>query len=323
MATTTDGGSRRLVSMVCQIFNEALAIPIFYERLKVVMVSLQSTIDYELIFTNNCSTDSSLSCVSSIRDLDERVQILTLSRNFGYQASVLAGISYADGDAVLVIDVDCEDPPELIPEFIQRWLNGADIVYGERGKRPEPKALLLARKFFYVLLRAGADTDIILDMAEFALVSRRVRDVMIANKNSFPFLRAEIGYAGFHRDNVKYDRQKRTIGKSHYNVGGMFLFAIAGILSVSTFLLRIGAYLWPVIALLNIGFIVAEIIKPLSFSMFKYLVILDLFYLITLVTAQGLYQARIYKNNLSRPIYIIDHKLSYTNRIIEAVGQKC
>jgi glycosyltransferase involved in cell wall biosynthesis len=311
----------QMVSIVCPIFNEALAIPIFYERLKVAIAPLHSNIEFEVIFTNNCSTDNSLSCIRLIRDLDERVQVLTLSRNFGYQASVLAGISYANGDAIIVIDVDCEDPPELIPVFIQKWLTGADIVYGERGNRPEPRPLLLARKFFYVLLKAISDTDIILDMAEFALVSRRVRDVMIANRNSFPFLRAEIGYAGFQRESVKYDRQKRTIGKSYYNLSGMFLFAIAGILSVSTFLLRIGAYLWPGFALLNIGFLVADVIESLSLNIFKYLVILDLFYLVTLVTALGLYQARIYKNNLARPVYIIDHEFSFTNRKIEMVNK--
>lgn len=316
---TSNSFSRKRVSIICPIYNEELAIPIFYERLARAIEPLQSTIDFELIFTNNCSMDGSLACVRLIRELDPRVQVLTLSRNFGYQASVLAGISYADGDAIIVIDVDCEDPPELIPVFIKKWLIGADIVYGERGNRPEPKAILLARKLFYVLLKAVADTDIILDMAEFALVSRRVRDVMTANKNSFPFLRAEIGYAGFHRESVKYDRQKRTVGKSYYNLSGMFLFAAAGILSVSTFLLRVGAYLWPALALLNLGFIIADVTESLPPRMFGYVVVIDLFYLITLVTSQGLYLARMYKNNLARPIFIIDDNLSYTNREIKMV----
>ena len=323
-ANETDASSpRKLVSIICPIYNEELAIPIFYERLTTAIDSLQSTIDFELIFTNNWSTDESLACVRLIRESDSRVQVLTLSRNFGYQASVLAGISYAAGDAIIVIDVDCEDPPELIPVFIQKWLHGVDIVYGERGNRPEPHAILLARKFFYVLLKAIADTDIILDMAEFALVSRRVRDVMVANKNSFPFLRAEIGYAGFHRESVKYDRQKRTIGKSYYNLTGMFLFAAAGILSVSTFLLRVGAYLWPALALLNIGFLVGDATGLLSPSMFRYLVVIDLFYLITLVTSLGLYTARVYKNNLDRPIFIIDDNLSYKNREFKVMARKC
>ena len=153
-ANETDASSpRKLVSIICPIYNEELAIPIFYERLTTAIDSLQSTIDFELIFTNNWSTDESLACVRLIRESDSRVQVLTLSRNFGYQASVLAGISYAAGDAIIVIDVDCEDPPELIPVFIQKWLHGVDIVYGERGNRPEPHAILLARKFFYVLLK--------------------------------------------------------------------------------------------------------------------------------------------------------------------------
>jgi dolichol-phosphate mannosyltransferase len=226
----------------------------------------------------------------------------------------LAGVSYATGDATIVIDVDCEDPPEMIPLFIKKWQAGFDIVYGQREDRPEPRILVSIRKLFYRVLRLMADTDIILDMAEFALVSSRVREVMCNNSNTFPFLRAEIGYSGFKRFGIKYDRQQRVIGKSYYNLWGMFKFAIAGILSVSTFPLRIAIYFWPFIAIGNLIFIIMGLIGGFG-SAFTALVVLDLLYCITLLTTHGMYLARIYKNIISRPIFIVDWKLSYINRI--------
>lgn len=300
------------VSVICPVYNEEQAIPIFYERLIKAVSPLSDRYHFELIFTNNRSSDGTLDVIRALREKDNIVQVITLSRNFGYQASVLAGITHATGDAIIVIDVDCEDPPEMIPQFIAKWEEGFDIVYGLRANRPEPRPLIFMRKLFYRLLRLTADTDIVLDMAEFALVSSRVRDVMRANKNSYPFLRAEIGYAGFLRYGITYDRQQRTIGKSYYNLWGMFLFAAAGILSVSTFPLRMGAYVWPLILLLNLVLLVVDL-TGVSSSAFKMLVALDLVYCITLLTSQGLYLARIYKNNMARPVFIIDWKLSLVN----------
>lgn len=300
------------VSIVCPVYNEEMAIPIFYERLIKAITPLYDRYYFELIFTNNCSSDGTLGVIRALREKDNTVQVITLSRNFGYQASVLAGITHATGDSIIVIDVDCEDPPEMIPEFIAKWEEGYDIVYGLRANRPEPRPLIFMRKLFYRLLRLSADTDIVLDMAEFALVSSRVRDVMRANKNSYPFLRAEIGYSGFLRYGITYDRQPRTIGKSYYNLWGMFLFAAAGILSVSTLPLRVGAYAWPLIVLLNIALLVVDLAGGLS-GAFRILVVLDLVYCITLLTSHGLYLARIYKNNMARPVFIVDWKLSFVN----------
>jgi dolichol-phosphate mannosyltransferase len=301
-----------VISIVCPVYNEELAIPLFYERLNDSISSLYDRYTFELIFTNNRSKDGTLGAIQTLRKQDQSIQVLTLSRNFGYQASVLAGITHALGQAIIVIDVDCEDPPELIPLFIEKWEQGYDIVYGRRANRPEPKLLVLMRKFFYRLLRMLADTDIVLDMAEFGLVSSRVRDSMRDNKNTFPFLRAEIGYSGFSQYGITYDRQQRTTGKSYYNLWGMFLFGTAGILSISTFPMRFAVYAWPLVFLANLTLLAIDMTDQLS-GAFKLLVTLDLLYGITLLTTYGLYIARIYKNNIARPVFIIDWKLSLTN----------
>lgn len=311
-----------VVSIICPVYNEEQAIPLFYERLTSAVSPLSERYDFELIFTNNRSSDGTLDIIRALREKDASVQVLTLSRNFGYQASVLAGITHAAGDAIIVIDVDCEDPPEMIPRFIAKWEEGYDIVYGRRANRPEPRPLVFMRKLFYRLLRLMADTDIVLDMAEFGLVSSRVRDVMRDNKNSFPFLRAEIGYSGFSRYGITYDRQQRTTGKSYYNLWGMFLFAAAGILSISTFPMRIAAYAWPLVALANLTLLALDL-AGLSGSAFKVLVALDLLYCITLLTTHGLYLARIYKNDIARPVFIIDWKLSLINPAKRQIPVAC
>lgn len=311
-----------VVSIICPVYNEEPAILPFYERLTSAVSPLSERYDFELIFTNNRSSDGTLDMIRMLREKDLSVQVLTLSRNFGYQASVLAGITHAAGDAIVVIDVDCEDPPEMIPQFIAKWEEGYDIVYGLRANRPEPRPLVFMRKLFYRLLRVMADTDIVLDMAEFALVSSRVRDVMHDNKNSFPFLRAEVGYSGFSRYGISYDRQQRTTGKSYYNLWGMFLFAAAGILSISTFPMRIAVYALPLVALANLLLLALDL-AGLSSSAFKILVALDLLYCITLLTTHGLYLARIYKNNIARPVFIVDWKLSLINHAIRTIPAAC
>ena len=115
-----------------------------------------------------------------------------------------------------MIDVDCEDPPEMIPKFVNEWEKGYDIVYGKRDKRPEFIGIQLARKAFYRITRLIADYDFILDMAEFSLVSARVREAILQNRTTFPFIRTEIGFVGFKRKGISYARQHRIVGKSHY-----------------------------------------------------------------------------------------------------------
>lgn len=297
-----------LLSIICPVYNEEHTISLFYQRLLPVLANIPD-LRYELIFTNNQSTDGTLREIEKLRAKDSSVYMLTFSRNFGYQASILAGMNYARGDAAIVIDVDCEDPPELIAQFVQKWREGYDVCYGIRGKRVEARWVTWFRLLFYRILKLTADTDIILDMAEFALLTRRVRETIIKNKNTFPFLRAEIAYSGFKKIGIPYDRQNRIHGKSYYNMQRMFVFAAAGIMSVSTFPLRAAAYLLPAIVLLNLLGLGFELFSPLSL-MFRPLIILDALFIAVSLTAQGLYIARIYKNQIGRPVFIIDWEQS-------------
>ncbi|MEO8592710.1 MAG: glycosyltransferase family 2 protein [Candidatus Solibacter sp.] len=304
---------RKLVSIISAVYNEQHTIPIFYERLRKAVAPAREHFDFELIFTNNASTDATAQIIAGLREKDPSVQLVTLSRNFGYQASLQAGLTYAAGDASIVIDVDCEDPPELIPEFLRHWQDGNDIVYGIRLDRPEPWVIKKLRAVFYHVLGASADMDIILFMAEFSLITAEVREAILLNQTSFPFLRAEIGYAGFVRFGIPYTRQKRVAGETHYNLLGMTIFAVAGILTASTVLMRLAAYLLPFIILINVGLAIWDV-RSGDTRGFHLSVTLDLVYLIAMLTGLGLYIARIYKNGMRRPNFIVNRRACLLNR---------
>ena len=310
---TANGARRKVVSIVCPVYNEEQAIPIFYKRLQDVLAPLRDRYDFELMFLNNRSADKSLEILLDLRRRDPSVQIFTMSRNFGYQASVQAGMSYASGDGIVVIDADCEDPPEMIPQFIAKWEEGYDVVCGIRKDRVEHWIIKKLRNAFYHLLQVTADMDIVLYMAEFVLVSSVVRDAIINNKNTFPFLRAEIGYAGFSRFELQYSRQSRVAGRTHYNFLRMVSFGMAGLLTSSTFLMRLAAYAFPFLAAANLA-LAAHAAFFRSMVSLSVLVAADLVYIIFLLTVHGVYLARVYKNAMGRPIFIIDPKQSHVNK---------
>jgi dolichol-phosphate mannosyltransferase len=233
------------------------------------------------------------------------VQVLTLSRNFGYEASVATGLRHARGAVMTVIDVDCEDPPELIPAFIKEWEAGHDIVYGQRGNRPEPLYWRLARKAFYRINRMIADSDIVLDMAEFFLITAAVRDAILDNHSTVPFLRSEVAYVGFRRHGIPYDRQKRVAGESHYSVWRASKFAITGILSSSTFPLRLSVYAFPLLVLANLGL--------LALDCFAWLVVCNSLYLAFFLMVICIYLARTYKDVVHRPLTVVDWRQSRLN----------
>jgi dolichol-phosphate mannosyltransferase len=293
---------RDLISIVCPVHNEEKSVPLFHQRLMSALAPLRDRFDFELIFTNNASTDRTLEVIHQLRKSDPSVQVLALTRNFGYEASVATGLRHARGAAITVIDVDCEDPPEMIREFVDQWKQGYDIVYGQRDRRREFVGMHLARKAFYRANRLIADSDIVLDMAEFFLISASVRDAILANHSTKPFLRAEVAYVGFQRKGISYERQSRLAGRTHYSLLRAIEFAISGILSSSTFPLRLAAYLFPLLLVLNLAL--------LRWDRFEALVVFDLLYLAFILAVICIYLARTYKDVVHRPVSIVDWKRS-------------
>jgi glycosyltransferase involved in cell wall biosynthesis len=311
--------STPMISIVCPVYNEQDAVPIFFDRLYSAIGPLQDKFNFELIFMNNASTDSSLDAIMNLRAMHDWVHVITLSRNFGYQASLTCGLTNAVGDATIFIDVDCEDPPEMIPDFIQHWQSGFDIVYGQRVSRPESRVMVVARKIFYRLTRLIADNDFILDMAEFALLSGRVRAICLRNRSTYPFIRSEIAYAGFKRYNIPFRRQTRIAGVTHYNLVRMFRFAIGGILSASTFPLRLAAYAAALLVPLNL--IVALICLFSRDIDIRPLILLNWTAITFAAGSISLYVARIYKDGVNRPLYVIDQDSTAIPRAVLHHGE--
>jgi polyisoprenyl-phosphate glycosyltransferase len=308
--------ARPLVTIVCPVFNEERSVEAFYRRLSAAMEPAEAKIRYELLFINNRSTDQTLPIIQRLCERDPRVHFLTMSRNFGYQASITAGMQHAKGDCVVNIDVDCEDPPELIPLFIDKWVAGADIAYGIRKKREEFVLMHLARKLFYRVTRRVADHEIILDMAEFFLVDKRVRDFALSSRSTFPFVRSQVGYVGFKREGIPYKRERRISGETHYNLLSAIRFGVAGILSSSTLTLRllayVGAVIFPIDFVGALALVAGE--PPLRPSSLERVVgailLLHAGWFALGLGALGIYLARLYKDSVGLPLYIIDERTS-------------
>jgi glycosyltransferase involved in cell wall biosynthesis len=299
--------SRRL-AIIVPVHNELGNVAPFYERTRTVLESLAG-VSWQIVFVNNGSDDGTLERVCEVRARDERVKVITLSRDFGYQAVVLAGLSMVTADRYAMIDVDCEDPPELLREFHAALEGGADVAYGIRSNRVEPAMVTFFRRLFYYVNKEIADSDIVLWMAEFAMISRQVRDAIIAPHTTYVFLRAEIGYVGFVRVGVPYVRGVRTSGKSHYNFLSMTRFAVAGFLASSTFPLRLILYVAVVIGLL---FPLVAALAGLGAAGIASLASVATFYfaLVALSTI-ALYLARTYKNGVARPVFLVDKNKTY------------
>jgi dolichol-phosphate mannosyltransferase len=208
-----------------------------------------------------------------------------------------------------MIDVDCEDPPEMIHDFLEFHEQGFDIVYGERTDRVEGLLMKSLRKLFYRSVRLVADDYFVLDMAEFSLITAEVREAILADATSYPFLRASIGRIGFRRKGLPYRRHARIAGETHYNLFGMTIFAVAGMLSASTLALRVAAYAFPFWLTVMIGIAVHASLKQAAWDL-PVLLTLGFAFIAFSVIATGLYVARIYKDGLQRPNAIIRPHLS-------------
>jgi len=296
------------LTVVVPVHNEEQNVPAFIERARPVLDGLEGIGAWDLLFVNNCSTDGTLALLHQAHATDRRIRVVSLSRNFGYHGAVTAGLTTADADLYAVIDVDGEDPPELLRQFIAEIRKGAHVAYGIRSQRPEPMTMVFMRRMFYYLNRLVADAEIVVWMAEFSMFRRVVRNAILAPRTTFPFLRAEIGYVGFKRVGVPYQRQKRMFGESHYNLWRMTTFAVGGMLSSSTFPLRFVLYFAAVIA---VAYPAAVVLFGLSVPGATALAaILALYFLLLGVPIIALYLARTYKNGVARPVFVVDPESS-------------
>jgi len=299
-------------SVVVPVFNEADVLPALYQRLSAVMTTLGDP--YEIVFVNDGSSDGSLSILSEIRAHDARVRIICLSRNFGHQLAITAGLDHSSGDAVVVMDADLQDPPEFIPELIAQWRAGYDVVFAVRAhRRGENFFKKTTAALFYRLLQHLTSTEIPLDAGDFRLMSRRAVDALKPIRERHRFVRGLVGWIGFKHTRVEYVRDARYAGETKYPVRKMVRFAMNGIVSFSFFPLQLATYLGFLVSLCSFGYIVYAIELKLFTdravqgwaSIMVALLFLGGVQLISLGVI-GEYIGRIYDEVKQRPLYLIE-----------------
>lgn len=222
------------VSVVIPMYYEEEVANECYQRMKTVLTSI-SNYEYEIIFINDGSKDRTLEILEEIAKEDPNVKVLSFSRNFGHQCAVTAGIKHVSGDAIVIIDADLQDPPELIPEMLELWEQGYEVIYGKRKLREgESKFKLLTAKMFYQTLNALSDVDIPKDTGDFRLVDRKVVDVINELPEHNKFLRGLFSWVGFKQTPFEYERKERFAGETKYPLKKMLKLASDGIISFST-----------------------------------------------------------------------------------------
>lgn len=288
------------LTILCPIYNEEKCLPLFLEKIKNVEKCLSEKYLFEIFFSNNHSTDSTLSLLKKYSEIYDNIYYFTLSKNFGYQNSLQYSLKHIVSDIYVIIDVDGEDPVEMILDFLENYEKGYDIVYGERVDRIENYFIKKFRKIFYRTLKFFSDDEINLYMAEFSLFTNEVKLAIIDENNSFPFIRSAIARVGFSKKAISYKRNKRTIGETKYNFISMFKFAIAGILSSTTFPLRLPIYIFP-IWLIYLFYIVYDLTISKKLDHWNFFLLSSITFILLILIFSSLYLARVYKNNLNRP----------------------
>lgn len=230
------------LSVVIPVFNEEKVLDELLSRLKVACETI--TPGFELIFVNDGSSDGTLQKLRTYAETDKRIKYIGFSRNFGHQNAVMAGISRSRGAAVVLIDGDLQDPPELIPELYAKYREGFKVVYAQRiHRKGESVFKKLSAGVFYRTLKKITSIDIPLDTGDFRLISREVVDHLVSMDESSKFLRGQIAWLGFRQASVGFDRQERKAGKTKYTLRKMMRFAMDGITSFSNFPLQIATFL--------------------------------------------------------------------------------
>jgi polyisoprenyl-phosphate glycosyltransferase len=324
MTTDIRSSDQPLVSVVVPCFNEEDVIAETYRRLTAVLGG-SGQARFELIFVNDGSRDRTLELLRGIQAGDPSVRVVSFSRNFGHQMAVTAGIAHAEGEAVVLIDADLQDPPEVVLEMLARWRRGVDVVYGVRGEREGETAIKLwTAKVFYRLINAMSDTPIPLDTGDFRLMDRTVVDALQAMPERDRFVRGMVSWVGFHQEPVIYRRAGRFAGTTKYPLTKMIRFAVDGILSFSLVPLRLATWMGFAAAGLSLlGIVYALVLRLLTDIWVPGWTLLFIALLfvsgaqLVFMGVIGEYVGRIYGESKRRPLYLVQERLGFPREVRE------
>jgi dolichol-phosphate mannosyltransferase len=302
--------------------NEAAVIPELIDRLTKALDG--AAIAHELVFVNDASTDASLAILTKQRETNPRIKIVNMSRRFGVAPCVVAGMRHAKGDAVVYMDTDLQDPPELIPTLWARWREGADVVYTVRtDRRGESRAKLALTRAAYGLIARASSIDLPVEAGDFKLLSRRVVDELLALDEQDLYLRGLVTWVGFKQVAVPYERQPRAAGETHFPLLGSLgpiTTLLAGITSFShaplVLFLVMGVVFGGLSKLVLLGMLVAWLVgsPPSAAAALVVFGVLLWSSLVFGIGVVGLYLARIHREALGRPRYIVESTIGFDER---------
>ena len=301
-------------SVVVPAYNEQDSVNLFYERARSTMDSMGKP--WEIIFVNDGSADGTLDALRVLAEKDGRAKYISLSRNFGHQAALTAGLAHASGRAIISIDCDLQDPPELIPQLCGKWQEGFDIVYARSSNyRRDSLIKRYASMAYYFVLGKTSDIDIPENVGDFRLIDRKVLSILKAMPERARYLRGMVAWAGFSHAFVDYERPDRKLGDTGYSFKKLISLGMDGMLNFSLLPLRIGFIIGIVNIILGSLFLVYMALDTLFFDkyyhLYKFLVVL-LFMMMGIlfmfIWILGEYVGKIHNEVKQRPIYIENEK---------------
>ncbi|MCR8659021.1 glycosyltransferase family 2 protein [Paenibacillus endoradicis] len=308
-----------MYSVIVPMFNEEEVITTTFERLTEVMK--QTNESYELIFVNDGSRDASATIISELANKHDEVVLIDFSRNFGHQIAITAGMDYANGQAIIIIDADLQDPPEVMLMMIEKWKQGYEVVYGKRIKRKgETWFKKSTAKLFYRILRMMTNVEVPTDTGDFRLIDRKVCDVLKSLKEKNRFVRGLISWVGFKQTSVEFVREERFAGVTKYPLKRMISFALDAITSFSYKPLRIATYVGFLISLFSFIYLIVVLYQRVftdsTEAGWASIIALNLLFngiILILLGVIGEYIGRIYDESKNRPLYIVREVVSQDN----------
>ncbi|HVK54736.1 MAG TPA: glycosyltransferase family 2 protein [Burkholderiales bacterium] len=300
------------ISIVVPVYNEQDVLLEFHRRLSPVLTSTE--LSYEIIYVNDGSTDATLAVIQQMKRDDGRVALLDLSRNFGKEIALTAGLDYAGGEAVVVIDADLQDPPELIPELISGWRDGYDVVYATRTSREgETFFKKVTSRWFYRLIQKLCKFDVPADTGDFRLLSRRAVDAIRQLREQHRFMKGLFAWIGYPQTSIHYCRSPRFAGKTKWNYWRLWNFALEGVTSFTMAPLQIATYFGLAVAACAFAYGALIIIKTLLFGNpvpgYPSLMVVVLFLGGVQLVAVGIigeYLGRMFDETKGRPLYLVN-----------------
>jgi polyisoprenyl-phosphate glycosyltransferase len=310
-----DNKKSKLISILVPCYNEQENIHKFYNEILTVLAALEE--DYEIIFIDDGSIDNSLPMLALLAQRVEQVKVISLSRNFGKEAALTAGLDHAMGDAVIPIDVDLQDPVELIPQMIKKWINGAEVVIARREDRTADSFYRrITARLFYKLMSMLSSTPIPRDVGDYRLMDRVVVDAVAQLGERSRFMKGLFSWPGYNTEVISYTRPQRNLGRSKWRSWRLFNYALDGIFSFSTAPLRMWTYIGLVLSMFSMTYLIFILIKTLMYGVdlpgYASIVSIILFFSGINLIGLGIlgeYLGRVFMEVKQRPIYLVRKKI--------------